>query len=709
MMRLLHICVIAALVLAAADVYKIKFESTRQAQRVAKLRMEIRRENDAIAALRAEWAKLDNPARIQALANRHLALRPIDARQFDRLDNLPERPPDLVPPASQIRSGRCIAHPEVDRPDGDGRLAAGEKVMPMDVPTVDAPPVPREPWRRRLLRTALYGRNVDRAAKARARIGLAIVIFVLGYAVIAGRLVMFAAADHRDARRVGGQDAVATARPDILGRNGEILATDVRAPSLFGEPHRIIDVDEAAELLTAVVPDLDAPELRERLSSKRRFVWLKREITPKQRQQIYRLGVPGIGFLRRTGASIRTARRCRISSGTSMSTTRALPASRNGSTAAVSPTCTWPGSPPTACRSRFELAVDLRVQHALRDELIAARDEIQGEGCGRAAARVRTGEIISMVSVPDYDPNNPREALDPTRINRLTTGVYEMGSTFKALTLAMALDSGKFSLASSFDARHPLHYGKFTIHDFHAQNRILTVPEIFTYSSNIGTAKMALALGVEYHKQFLKKIGQLDRLRTELPESAEPLVPKRWVEINTVTIAFGHGLSVAPLQAMMAIAALVNGGNLIPPTFLKRGEDEAMELAKRVIKPETSDKMRYLMRLNVEKGTATRADVKGYYVGGKTGTSEKVVMGRYSKTKVLTSFTAILPADKPRYALLIMLDEPQPLAETHGYTTSGWNAVPVGGAVIRRIAPLLGIEPRFDLAPADKLILASGR
>jgi cell division protein FtsI (penicillin-binding protein 3) len=192
-----------------------------------------------------------------------------------------------------------------------------------------------------------------------------------------------------------------------------------------------------------------------------------------------------------------------------------------------------------------------------------------------------------------------------------------------------------------------------------------------------------------------------------LPESASPIVPKHWCELNTVTIAFGHGIAVAPLQTVMGVDALVNGGYLIPPTFLKRTEQEAMAVAKRVIKPETSEKMRYLMRLNVEKGTATRADVKGYYVGGKTGTSEKVVGGRYSKTKVLTSFTAVLPADQPRYALLIMLDEPQALPETHGFTTSGWNAVPVGGAVISRIAPLLGLEPRFELAPSDKLILAS--
>jgi cell division protein FtsI (penicillin-binding protein 3) len=204
-------------------------------------------------------------------------------------------------------------------------------------------------------------------------------------------------------------------------------------------------------------------------------------------------------------------------------------------------------------------------------------------------------------------------------------------------------------------------------------------------------------------------MGQLDRLRTELPESAEPLVPKRWGELNTVTIAFGHGLSVAPLQAVMAINALMNGGYLIPPTFMKRSAEEARALATQVIKPDTSEKMRYLFRLNAEKGTAAKAEVKGFYVGGKTGTSEKVVGGRYSKTKLLNTFTAVMPMDKPRYQLLVMLDEPQALKETHGYATSGWNTAPTAGKIIARIAPLLGLEPRFDLAPAEQLILAAAR
>jgi cell division protein FtsI (penicillin-binding protein 3) len=566
----------------------------------------------------------------------------------------------------------------------------------------------REPWRRRVVRELLYGRNVDRAAKTRARIGLTVLVFTLGYFVIAARLVMFATApEAHGERRAIAQDAVGTARPDIIDRNGEILATDVRSPSLFGEPHRIIDVDEASELLTAVMPDIDAAELRERLASKRRFVWLKREITPRQREQIYRLGIPGIGFLPENKRVYPNGAEVSHVIGHVNIDNQGIAGIEKWLDGRGLADLHMAGLATEHLQMPIELAVDLRVQHALREELGAARQKFKALAAAGLLTDVRTGEIISMVSIPDYDPNNPHEALDPARINRLTTGVFEMGSTFKALTVAMALDSGKITLKSAFDARSSLHYGKFTIHDFHAQNRVLTVPEIFTYSSNIGSARMALSLGVEHHKWFLRKTGQLDRLRTELPESAEPLVPKRWAELNTVTIAFGHGLSVAPLQAVMAIGALMNGGNLIPPTFLKRNEKQAKALATRVIKPETSEKMRYLMRLNVEKGTASKADVQGYYVGGKTGTSEKVVGGRYSKTKVMTTFTAVIPADAPRYLLLIMLDEPQPLPETQGFATSGWNAVPVGGAVIRRIAPLLGIEPRFDLAPSDKLILAS--
>jgi len=569
---------------------------------------------------------------------------------------------------------------------------------------------PAEPWRQRLIRTLLYGRNVDRAAKARARVGLAILAFSAVFAIIGARLVMYAVVgDSHGTRRTASQDAIATARPDILDRNGEILATDVKAPSLFAEPRRLIDKDEAIELLTATLPDLDAGEVRDRLSSRKGFVWLKRELTPKQQKDVFRLGLPGVGFLRENKRVYPT--------GAEVAHLIGLVNIDNQGIAGIEK---WLDGNGLADLHRagfandrqqepIELAVDLRVEHALRDELLKAKEKFKAKAASGIVSNVRTGEIVAMVSLPDFDPNNPREANDPDRINRLTTGVYEMGSTFKAFTLAMGLDSGKINLNSLVDARGPLHYGKFKIHDDHPLGRFINIKEVFTYSSNVGAARVALQQGVEGHKAFLAKMGQMTRLRTELPESASPLLPRRWGELNTVTIAFGHGIAVAPLQAVMGIDALVNGGYLIPPTFLKRSEEEAMKLAKRVIKPETSEKMRFLMRLNAEVGTARKADVKGYYIGGKTGTAEKVINGRYAKKKVLNGFTAILPADNPRYQLLVMLDEPQPLPETHGFITSGWNAVPTGGKVIARIAPLLGIAPRFDLPPSERLILATSR
>jgi cell division protein FtsI (penicillin-binding protein 3) len=564
------------------------------------------------------------------------------------------------------------------------------------------------PLRRRLIRKLLYGSNIDRGAKARARIGLAILAFAAVYGIIAVRLVMFAVVSNsQTVHRVVSGDAIATARPDILDRNGEVLATDVRVPSLYVEPRRLIDVDEADELLTADLPDLDATELRERLASKRGFAWLKRDITPEQQRDIYRQGLPGIGFLNENKRDYPNGAEVSHLIGHVNIDNQGIAGIEKWLDGQGLAALHMAGLATDRLQTPVQLAVDLRVQHALRDELVAARAKFHTLAAAGLVLNVRTGEIVAMVSEPDYDPNNPHEALDPTRINRLTTGVYEMGSTFKAFTIAMALDSGKATLKSTFDAHSPLHYGKFDIHDFEPQQRALTVPEIFTYSSNIGAAHIAMAVGVDAHKAFLKKMGQLDRLRTELPESAEPIVPKHWSELNTMTIAFGHGLSVAPLQAVMGVAALMNGGILIPPTFLKRTEAEAQALGTRVIKPETSEMMRYLMRLNVEKGTAAKADVPGYYIGGKTGTADKVVFGRYSKTKVLTDFMAVLPADHPRYLLLIMLDEPQAIPETHGFKTSGWNAVPTGGAVVARIAPLLGIEPRLDLPTADQLILAS--
>lgn len=544
----------------------------------------------------------------------------------------------------------------------------------------------------------------DAETVARGRIKLIMAAFCAVFVAIGAQLAHLAFTSDPGATRGRGSDAVSSARPDVIDRNGDIVAIDVKSPSLFAEPKRLIDPDEALEGLLKVLPDLNVAEARARLNSGKGFAWLKREITPSQMRAIHRLGIPGIGFLKEN--------RRIYPDGPILSH---VIGGVNVDNQGISGLEKWidgrglaelhlAGFATDLQQAPVQLSMDMRVQHAVRDELLRAKNKFSALHAMAVVTEVNTGEIVSMVSLPDFDPNVSGNPTDDAYLNRLTTGVYEMGSTFKALSFAMALDSGKIGLSSSFDARGALHFGRFKISDYHAENRVLTVPEIFLVSSNVGTAKMVLSLGVEAHKQFLKKMGQLDRLRTELPESSEPIVPKRWGELNSATIAFGHGLSVAPLQAVMAVNSMMNGGFLIPPTFLKRSPEEAQKVAVRVLKPETSDKMRYIMRLNAEKGTATKAEVPGYMVGGKTGTAEKVVNGRYAKNKLLTSFTAVFPMDRPRYLVLVMLDEPKATSETYGFATSGWNAAPTAGKIVERIAPLLNIAPRQNLPTAEQML-----
>jgi cell division protein FtsI (penicillin-binding protein 3) len=544
-------------------------------------------------------------------------------------------------------------------------------------------------------------------AKTGGRMRLVAGGFLCLYLGIGARLVYLGFKPEPPTMRRAAADAVAAARPDVLDRNGEILATDVKTMSVFAEPRRLIDKDEATELLTAVLPNVDARELRERLGSRKGFVWVKREVTPHQRDEVFHLGLPGVGLLPENkrvypagpiaahvlgyvnidNAGIAGIEKYIDGQGL---------ADLHGFGFSVTPQDLRP----------ISLSVDIRATHALRDVLARGVEHFKAKAGAAAILDVNTGEVVALASLPDYDPNKPPDMRDQTYINRMNVGVYEMGSTFKALTIAMALDSGKVNLNSRLDARGALSFGRFRIHDYHAQNRALTVPEVFTYSSNIGTARMALGQGVERHKAFLRKMGQLSRMRTELPESAEPLVPKNWGELNTMTIAFGHGLAVAPLQAMMAVGALMNGGYLITPTFLKRSEAEAKKDAPQVVKAETSEAMRYLMRLNAEIGTAKKVDVEGYYVGGKTGTAEKVVGKHYSKNRLFTTFMAVAPSDKPKYLFLTIMDEPQGLPETHGYATAAYNAGAVTAQIIERAGPILGLPPRFEPPPQPFPLLA---
>lgn len=538
--------------------------------------------------------------------------------------------------------------------------------------------------------------------QGRWRICFALAGFAFLYGVLAVRLVSLGIeAGANASARLNPVDAIAASRPDIIDRNGEILATDIKTASLYAEPRRIIYPDDAAEKLAAVMPEFDRVKLRKHLASDAGFIWLKREISSRQRKAIHDLGIPGVGFI--------SENRRFYPGGSTASHVLGHVSVDNNGIAGIEKYVDGLGLADLhqagfALDRGLEpirLCLDLRVQHALRDELSQAMERYSALAAVGIVMDVRTGEVLGMSSLPDYNPNDPASSLDEDKLNRATVGVYEMGSTFKMFTTAMALDTGLVSLTDSFDATQPLRVSTFTISDFHGKGRWLTVPEIFIYSSNIGTARMAMEVGIEAQKSFLKKMGLLSTLRTELPETGAPMLPRKWSKLSSITVSFGHGISVSPLQTAAAAVALVNGGFYIPPTFMPRSEKEAGAVAVRVVKPETSDALRSLMRLNVQKGSGRRADVPGYFVGGKTGTAEKVVNGRYSSSKRRNAFVSAFPMDGPRYLVLVVIDEPNP--EEPGLSaTAGRNAAPTVAGIIRRIAPMLGIQPRLE-EPANAM------
>jgi cell division protein FtsI (penicillin-binding protein 3) len=541
----------------------------------------------------------------------------------------------------------------------------------------------------------LNGSRHEGQTRARSRITLAMILICGVYGIISARLVYFGLIEPSESVRYALADPSITARrPDLVDRNGMTLGTDINTASLYAEPRRIVDVDEAIELLSTVLPDLNSEKIYNRLSGNAGFVWLRREITPAQQSKIHQLGIPGIGFKRETrrfypngpvashlvghvnidNVGIAGAEKVVDERGL-----KDLRAAGFGDLEQTEP---------------VELSIDIRVQSIVHDELQLAMERYRAIAAGAVVLDVHTGEVIAMASLPDYDSNKPADALDPDRLNRMSAGLYEMGSTFKAFTTAMALDSGLVNMRSRFDASKPLRIAGFTINDFHGKKRVLSVPEIFIYSSNIGTAKMADVVGMEGHQEFLHRVGLLDKMPFELAETATPVEPKEWKKLNSVTISYGHGVTTTPLQTAVAGAALINGGKLLPPTLFKRTREEADALARQVIKPSTSDAMRYLFRLNVEDGSGRRADVDGYWVGGKTGTAEKVVRGRYSSEKRFNAFLAAFPINDPKYMVLTIIDEPKPEPNSN-YATAGMNAAPMVSNIVRRSAPILGIEPHF--------------
>jgi cell division protein FtsI (penicillin-binding protein 3) len=529
--------------------------------------------------------------------------------------------------------------------------------------------------------------------QARTRLVVIGALFGLALLVVAGKLVDLAIMGSVGA---GSQarvtpPAARIVRADIVDRNGHVLATSIATASLFADPQKIIDAPDAARQLTSLFPDVTYGEFLQKLQGKNRFVWLRRHLTPRQQYDVNQLGIPGVAF--------EPDERRLYPQGSEVAQVIGYADIDSHGIAGIEQSFDdylAKGTDP------LRLSIDIRLQHMLHREVAAQVEEFHAMGGGGLIMDTHTGEILAMVSLPDFDPEQPGSA-PPTapgepdpHFNRMTLGVYEMGSIFKVFNTAMVLDSGKVKLTDYFDAWHPIKIGRFTIHDFKGDELpgYSSVAKIFEISSNIGSAQMAKQVGPEAQQQFMDKLGLTKKMSLEVPEVGTPGIPHPWRPINMLTIAFGHGISVTPVQLVSAICAVANGGILRPATLIER-PDGAVPPGVRVISEETSDTMRRLMRLVVTGGTAKQfGNVPGYLVGGKTGTAEKIMLGNYAKRHAnLSSFVGVFPMTDPRYAVFVTIDEPHGNKKSAGFETGGWVAAPAVARVISSMGPLLGIPP----------------
>ncbi len=486
-------------------------------------------------------------------------------------------------------------------------------------------------------------------------------------------------------------------RAEIRDRNGEILALSLPMSQLYANPKEMMDTDDAAAKLKSVLPRLDLPVIRARLASAKQFVYLARNITPKEQLAVNNLGIPGVYF--------QAGERRRYPQGrVAAQVIGAVDVDTKGVAGVEKFFDQRLRDNPEPLR----LSLDVRVQAAVRDELSKSMDEFQAIGACGIVMDVRTGEVIAMVSLPDFDANKFGTATPEERFNRAVTGMYEPGSTFKLQTAAMALDSGAAQLWSIFDAGHDIQIGRFTITDFEGKHRPLALPEVIAYSSNLGAAHIAQAVGTERQRSWLEKMGMFGRIGIELPEQGQPIVQKaeNWKEIATMTVGFGHGIAVSPLHVVRGTAAIANGGVVLRPTLLAIDPAAPRPEGVRVMQLSTSDVVRKLMRLVVTDGYGKPADVPGYFVGGKTGTAEKVGGHTYKKHTNVSAFMSVFPMNNPRYAVYFMLDEPKGNKSTGGYSTAGAVSAPGAGRVIARIAPMLGLMPETTGAAAIQAALA---
>jgi cell division protein FtsI (penicillin-binding protein 3) len=547
--------------------------------------------------------------------------------------------------------------------------------------------------------------DVKSQANLRLRFALVALMVCAAFACVSGQLVHLALMA-QDEVAITVSDAIpqSFARPDLADRKGRLLATDIAVPSLYADPSIILDRDEIVEKLQTIFPDLDAAALRASLAdTSRRFVWIRRGLPPSLAQKVHNLGLPGLAFRNELKRTYPMASAAGHVIGSVNIDNRGV----SGIETYVDKVVGIEGVL-GATRSRkpaVRLSLDLGVQHSLDDELASAVNRYQAAGASGLVMDVHTGEVLASSSLPTIDPSRPTDAAAPDHLDRVSAGTYELGSIFKLITLAMAIEDGK-GVYSLVDTTTPLTEGRYTISDLHPLGRPMTLAEVFTHSSNVGAALLALEAGPERHRTFLEDLQLLWPISTEQGPVAAPIVPQNFDRISQITVAYGHGIAVAPLQFAAAAASLINGGIRVAPkfTFQFPGAEPGTGATDivRVIKPETSASLNDLMRLNVTDpaGTGKRADVPGYNVGGKTGTAEMPGRNGYREKAVISSFLAAFPMDEPKYLVMVSLFEPKASAETKGEITAGLNAAPTAGRIIARIGPQLGLIPSGRVAEA---------
>ncbi len=543
-------------------------------------------------------------------------------------------------------------------------------------------------------RLRLVGQRRQILAMMHQRLMFGMLVYGGVVALIVLRILYLAAfGDHAGAK--SSLTALVPERGDIIDRDGQPLARTIDAWTIGLHPGKVIgDKLELARKLAQLMPERDEAQYFAMLRSGKRFFYLRRRAAPGVVEAVNALGEPGLALEREPD---------RLYPQTSLAAHVIGYTTVDGhGVAGMERAFDKQLSDPALRGQPLQLAISSRIQQALEHELLTAKTKFSAKGGAGVIMDIHTGEVLALTSLPQLNPNAAGDGTDEARFNRATLGVFELGSTFKPFTVAMAMDSG---IIKSFGKMYPCPrdfpaYGK-VIHDTHPYGRACSVAEIMKESSNIGSAQIAAEVGAKRQREFLDKMGFLRKSDVELPEKTKPILPRDWGPLDVMTIGFGHSLAVSPLHLASGYATLFNGGIYRPPTLLKIGKNHRVGQGHRVFTEDTSYKMRSLLRLVVTNGTGKKADAAGYRVGGKTGSAEKYG----NRNLLITSFAGVFPMDEPRYVMVMMLDEPQGTAETFGFRTAAWNVGPAFGAAVSRIAPMLGVHPSKTREPDMSLVL----